>query len=246
MSQRDDAGVEREHISLSAVYRQLDDHLGSDEAPYDVGAGLERLMTWMEEEPSSTHAAPRSEGTSATEWPETAAAAQVELSRIRLDAVERTGRRRRLSALIALITVVAFSLIACASLLFGLPHVPAATVVPLAVTVGVVDALLAGVVAFIHRTTMGALGDDLQITFGLSERSHSSADRLGREAGRSAAPNVSKAPAVKQGKPRVGASMRWETISYALDSSARTVRLAVLLVVTTVPAWILVFLIHGL
>jgi len=32
---------------LSSVYRQLDDYLGPDEAPYDVEAGLERLMTWM-------------------------------------------------------------------------------------------------------------------------------------------------------------------------------------------------------
>jgi Lsr2 len=51
MSQNDDLGLEREPISLSSVYRQLDDHhLGSDEAQYDVGAGLERLVSWMNQE----------------------------------------------------------------------------------------------------------------------------------------------------------------------------------------------------
>jgi hypothetical protein len=241
MSQRDDAGAGREQISLSAIYHQLDDHVGSDDPPYDVGAGLERLMTWMEE-PSSTHPAPHPDRTPAAEWSEAAVTTQAELSRMRLDAMERTGRRRRMSALVALITVVVFSLLACASLLFGLPHVPVAAVTPLAATVGVVDAILAGVVAFIHRTTMGALGDDLQIAFGPRERSHASADRLGREAGRSAAPGVTKAPVVRQEKVRVGASVRWETVRYALDSSARTARLALLLVVTTVPAWVAIFI----
>ena len=50
MSQNDDAPVEREQISLSDLYHQLDDRLGPDQAPYDVGAGLERLVSWMSEE----------------------------------------------------------------------------------------------------------------------------------------------------------------------------------------------------
>jgi TIR domain len=62
MSQNDDAGVEHEQISLSAVYRGLDDHLGPDEAPYDVGAGLERLMNWMGEEVQPERARVRSTG----------------------------------------------------------------------------------------------------------------------------------------------------------------------------------------
>ena len=36
-------------MPLSAIYRQLDDHLGTDETPYNAGAALERLMGWMEE-----------------------------------------------------------------------------------------------------------------------------------------------------------------------------------------------------
>jgi hypothetical protein len=52
MSQKDDAGTEREQVPPSAVYRQLDDHLGPEEAPYDAESGLQRLRGWMgEEEP---------------------------------------------------------------------------------------------------------------------------------------------------------------------------------------------------
>ena len=47
MSQKDDAGTEREQVPPSAVYRQLDDHLGPEEAPYDAGSGLQRLRGWM-------------------------------------------------------------------------------------------------------------------------------------------------------------------------------------------------------
>ena len=41
-------------MPLSAIYRQLDDHLGTDETPYNAGAALERLMGWMEEGSRST------------------------------------------------------------------------------------------------------------------------------------------------------------------------------------------------
>jgi hypothetical protein len=37
-------------VPLSAIYRQLDDHLGPDEAPYDVTTGIARLKAWMSED----------------------------------------------------------------------------------------------------------------------------------------------------------------------------------------------------
>lgn len=208
--------------------------------PYDVETGLNRLTAWMNEEASSMQDAPRPERVITKRL---GAAAASELS-VRLEALERTGYRRRMSALITLITVVAFSLIACAGLFFGLPHVPATAAVPLAVTVGVVDAILAGAVAYIHRTTMGALRDDLHLAFGPGERSRSDADRVGRETDRSAAPKVTKTPVLARSRPRAGASARWEIVRFALDSSARTARLVVLLVTAAVPVCLIAFLLH--
>ena len=43
MSHMDDASTEREQVPPSAVYRQLDHHLGPEEAPYDAESGLQRL-----------------------------------------------------------------------------------------------------------------------------------------------------------------------------------------------------------
>ena len=43
-----ESGAKR--FPLPAVYRQLDDHPGETETPYDVTAGLEQLMVWMGEE----------------------------------------------------------------------------------------------------------------------------------------------------------------------------------------------------
>jgi hypothetical protein len=37
-------------VPLTVVYRQLDDHFSEAEAPYDVGAGLDRLLHWMSEQ----------------------------------------------------------------------------------------------------------------------------------------------------------------------------------------------------
>jgi hypothetical protein len=50
MSQEDDGGAQREQISESAVYHELDDHLAPGQAPYDVDSGLQRLLGWMGEE----------------------------------------------------------------------------------------------------------------------------------------------------------------------------------------------------
>jgi serine/threonine protein kinase len=56
MSPKHDSDDESRRISMSAIYRQLDDHLAADEEPYDVRAGLERLVDWMGEEAPSEQA----------------------------------------------------------------------------------------------------------------------------------------------------------------------------------------------
>ena len=59
MSQENDAGTEREQVPPSAVYRQLDDHLGPEEAPYDAESGLQRLRGWMGDEEPPDEARPQ-------------------------------------------------------------------------------------------------------------------------------------------------------------------------------------------
>ena len=161
MSQKDEAGVEREQISLSAVYHQLDDHLDSDDAPYDVGAGLERLVSWMSEE------RPASQVGSSVEYLEAERLVRNrELIDLRVRVIERTASARMRSSLIATGTVAFLSLLAGLGLLFGLPLVPAHAAVPIGVTIGVIDALIAFAVGYIHRTTMKTLQGDLQLFFG--------------------------------------------------------------------------------
>lgn len=55
MSPKRDAEDANKHISMSAIYRQLDDHLGPDEQSCDAETGLERLRTWMSDEIPSAH-----------------------------------------------------------------------------------------------------------------------------------------------------------------------------------------------
>lgn len=62
MSREGDPDMESQQLPLTAVYRQLDDHLSQDEEPYDVGSGLERLVTWMSEDAPSSAAQPRQRG----------------------------------------------------------------------------------------------------------------------------------------------------------------------------------------
>jgi hypothetical protein len=172
MSQNDEAGVEREQISLSAVYRQLDDHLGPDEAPYDVGAGLERLVSWMSEEP------PASQVVSSVEYLEHERLVRDrELVQYRTKAIEWIGARRLRSSLIATSTVALLSLLAGLALLFGLPLVPVHAAIATVVTIGIIDALMAFAVGYIHRTTMKSLQGDMELSFGTGaaprqERSH--------------------------------------------------------------------------
>src|SRR6266568_5187396 len=61
MSQKDDAGTEREQVPPSAVDRQLDDHHGRGETPYDAESGLERLRGWMGDEEPPDEARPQVE-----------------------------------------------------------------------------------------------------------------------------------------------------------------------------------------
>jgi hypothetical protein len=163
MSQKPDTGVESAQISLSAVYRQLDDHLEQDEAPYDVAAGLHRLTSWMSAERSSTNVAPRQK---AVLDPLGQAAptgtSQMEHQLARQGQVERQLHTRRSVSLTALCAVMLISILTGAGLLFGLSHVPAHVVLPVVVTIGAIDAVTILGMAYLHRTTMRALQDDLQ------------------------------------------------------------------------------------
>ncbi len=128
MSQQDDAGTEREQVPPSAVYRQLDDHLGPGEAPYDAESGLQRLRGWMGEEEPPDEARPQVEPVSQTE--------RLRLAGMKLDAVERLAQKRVSNARIALGAVVLVSVLAGLGLLFRLSYVPARVAMPVLVAVG--------------------------------------------------------------------------------------------------------------
>ncbi|MFF0867692.1 hypothetical protein ACFYUV_38435 [Nonomuraea sp. NPDC003560] len=87
-----------------AVYRQLDDHLGEHEEPYDVQAGLGRLMQWMQEESEQESVVDLSKetvtttddrGAAAVEAAKDASAAQIQAERIEADARLRAARIER-------------------------------------------------------------------------------------------------------------------------------------------------------
>ena len=109
MSQKDDAGTEREQVPPSAGYRQLDDHLGPEEAPDDAENGLQRLRGWMGEEEPPDEARPQVEPVSQAE--------RLRLAGMKLDAVERLGQKRVSNARIALGAVVLVSVLAGLGLL---------------------------------------------------------------------------------------------------------------------------------
>ena len=156
MSQQDDPDVEREQISLSSVYRRLDDQLGSDEAPYDVGAGLERLVGWMNEERPASQA-----GSSVEHLESGRLDHELELFNLRARVIERTASLRVRSSLVATGTVALLSLLA--GLLFGLLLVPVHAAVAVVVTVGIIYALMAFTVGYLHRTTMKSLQGDVEL-----------------------------------------------------------------------------------
>jgi hypothetical protein len=168
MSQKDEAGVQREQISVSAVYHQLDDHLAPDEAPYNVDSGLQRLLSWMGEEVPPDEHRSSIEGASEPEQLELTAASktELELARMRLEAVERLTQARRSNSRMALGAVVLVSLLAGLGLLFRLSYVPAHVALPVLVAVGAIDGVLTLGVVALYRTTMKGLHDDLRLIFG--------------------------------------------------------------------------------
>ena len=186
MSQNDDAGPEREQVSPSAVYRQLHDHLGPDEAPYDAGSGLQQLRGWMgDEEPADggwPHAAPAPE------------AERLRLAAMKLDAVERLAQKRVSNARIALGAVVLVSVLAGLGLLFRLSYVPARVAMPVLVAVGAIDGAMILAVVALYRTTMRGLHDDLRLALGEPAGRDSKPGQAGQETARPAARRRSGRP----------------------------------------------------
>jgi len=158
MSQQNRAEQERGQLSMSALYRQLDDHLGPDEAAYDVENGLERLMGWMKEEMPAAESGGLV-GRSEVEW-----MIQRELLERRLAAVERMSHRRMRSSLIATSAVVSSGLLAGLGLVLGIAHL-SSVAVPIAATVGVIYAFMTLAVVLLHRATLRASGDELRLAF---------------------------------------------------------------------------------
>ena len=189
MSHNDDAAPEREQVSPSAVYPQLDDHLRPDEAPYDAGRGLQRLRGWMgDQEPpegARPHAGPAPE------------AERLRLAGMKLDAVERLAQKRVSNARIALGAVVLVSVLAGLGLLFRLSSVPARVAMPALVAVGAIDGVMTLAVVALYRTTMKGLHDDLRLA-------------LGEPAGRDEKPGQggpgTTRPAARRGRPPLARS----------------------------------------
>ena len=179
MSQKDDAGTEREQVPPSAVYRQLDDHLGPEEAPYDAESGLQRLRGWMGEEEPPDEARPQVEPVSQTE--------RLRLAGMKLDAVERLAQKRISNVRIALGAVVLVSVLAGLGLLFRLSYVPARVAMPVLVAVGAIDGAMTLAVVFLYRTAMSGLHDDLRLAFGERAGRREKPDQAGQETTRPAA-----------------------------------------------------------
>ena len=180
MSQKDDAGTEREQVPPSAVYRQLDDHLGPEEAPCDAESGLQRLRGWMGEQEPPDEARPQAE-------PVPEAEQQLRLAGMKLDAVERLAQKRISNARIALGAVVLVSVLAGLGLLFRLSYVPARVAMPVLVAVGAIDGAMTLAVVALYRTTMRGLHDDLRLVFGEQAGRREKPDQAGQETTRPAA-----------------------------------------------------------
>jgi len=180
MSQHDDAGTEREQVSPSAMYRQLDDHLGPEEAPYDAESGLQRLRGWMGDEAAPDEARPHVE-------PVPEAEQRLRLAAMKLDAVERLAQKRISNARIALGAVVLVSVLAGLGLLFRLSYVPARVAMPVLVAVAAIDGAMTLAVVALYRTTMRGLHDDLRLAFGEPAGRDEKPDKTGQEPARPAA-----------------------------------------------------------
>ena len=179
MSQKDDAGTEREQVPPSAGYRQLDDQLGPEEAPYDAESGLQRLRGWMGEEEPPDEARPQAEPVSQTE--------RLRLAGLKLDAVERLAQKRVSNARIAVGAVVLVSVLAGLGLLFRLSYVPARVAMPVLVAVGAIDGAMTLAVVVLYRTAMRGLHDDLRLAFGEQAGRREKPDQAGQETTRPAA-----------------------------------------------------------
>src|SRR5690348_15548343 len=149
MSQKDDAGTEREQVPPSAVYRQLGDHLGPEEPPYQAESGLQRLHDWMGEEEPPGEARPQVEPVSQAE--------RLRLAGMKLDAVERLAQKRVSNARLALGAVVLVSVLAGLGLLLRLSYVPARIALPVLVAVAAIDGAMTLAVVALYRTTMRGL-----------------------------------------------------------------------------------------
>ena len=158
MSQKDDAGTEREQVPPSAVYHQLDDHLGPGEDPYGAESGLQQLHGWMGDEEPLDEARPQVEPVSGTE--------RLRLAGMKLDAVERLAQKRVSNARIALGAVVLVSVLAGLGLLFRLSYVPARVAMPVLVAVGAIDGAMILAVVVLYWAAMRGLHDDLRLAFG--------------------------------------------------------------------------------
>jgi hypothetical protein len=188
MSQKDDAGTERGQVPPSAVYPRLENHLGSEEAPYDAESGLQRLRGWMGEEESPDEARPRVEPVSETE--------RLKLAGMKLDAVERLAQKRVSNARIALGAVVLVSVLAGLGLLFRLSYVPARVAMPVLVAVGAIDGAMTLAVVVLYRSSMKGLHDDLRLAFGEPPARREKPDQAGQETTRPAARRRSGRPLV--------------------------------------------------
>jgi len=215
MSQPDDVRVEREQISPSAVYRQLDDHLGPEEAPYDVGAGLERLVKWMSDEPPASQAGHAVERLEAERL-----IRDRELAELRAKMIERTASLRMRSSLTAMGAVAFLTLLAGIGLFFGLPLVPVHAAVATVVAVAIIDALTASAVGYIHQTTMKSLQKDLQLSLGTRPEPRDEANRdLGNARERVPQPEAAKSQVeVLPGK----ASRTFQSVLVAIVAAAAT------------------------
>ena len=179
MSQKDDAGTEREQVPPSAVDRQLDDHHGPGETPY-AESGLERLRGWMGDEEPPDEARPQVE-------PVPEAEQRLRLAGMKLDAVERLAQKRISNARIALGAVVLVSVLAGLGLLFRLSYVPARVAMPVLVAVGAIDGAMTLAVVALYRTTMRGLHDDLRLAFGEQPGRREKPDEARQETTRPAA-----------------------------------------------------------
>src|SRR6266700_1682069 len=88
-------------MSLSAVYRQLDDRLGADDAQYDVDSGSQRFLAWLCDEVISEDERRHVESGIEAERQ----AIDHELLQLRMKALDRTTHARQRSLLIAMCAV---------------------------------------------------------------------------------------------------------------------------------------------